>query len=205
MRTTALIAALIALLGVGAWATWAVIDRDAREEIADGDGRPGSDESPSGAPEPVDLQPVRAELEPAAAVEAESDAAATNELAELLFDSAPVVVAVPASSAEAGAENIATAASDEAGDLSEVTEVAQALSAPILVVTEDDGLTESLAELSTLAVLHSGTELDLPDKIAQIEITAKWREDLRAELGSVVEPEPISDPQSRAFFKAEEG
>ena len=189
VRSTALIAALVVLLGVGAWATWAVIDRDAGKEIADGDERPGSDQSPSGAPQPVDLQPVRAELEPAAAVKADSDAIATNELATLLFESAPVVVVV--------AEN--------ANDKSEVIEVARGLAAPILVASADDSLSETLADLSTRAVLHSGPKLDLPAEVAQIEITANWLEDLRAELGPVVEPEPISDPQSRAFFEAEEG
>lgn len=189
VRNTALIAALVALLGVGAWATWAVIDRDAGQEIADGDGHPGSDKSPSGAPQPVDLQPVRAELEPAAAVQADSDAIATNELAPLLFESAPVVV-VTAENADAKSEGV---------------EVAQQLAAPILVASADDELSEILADLSTRAVLRSGPELDLPNEVAQIEISANWREDLRAELGPVIEAEPISDPQSRAFFEAEEG
>src|SRR5699024_12152120 len=99
-----------------------------------------------------------------------------------LFESARVVVVV--------AEN--------ANDKSEVIEVARGLAAPILVASADDSLSEPLADLSTRAVLHSGPKLDLPAEVAQIEITANWLEDLRAELGPVVRSEEhTSELQSR--------
>lgn len=187
-RFLALTLALVLVLGVGVWATWAAVNRGSGDQIADGDAHPGASATEDSTPEAVDLQPDLEQLSAPGRVAAESDADATNQLTQALFTSAPVVIVV------------GTAPED----LTEILATANSLAAPILVASDDLDLPAALAEVSAQAVLAVGEEVAVPAGVTKIELSDTWHEDLREELGPIIEPQAVSGEERAAFFQGTE-
>ncbi|HLS03873.1 MAG TPA: hypothetical protein VK030_03845 [Actinomycetales bacterium] len=158
------------------------------EKITDGAADPGASQSPTPTPEPVNLQAAAAVWEGAAAVAGETDATAVNDLVTLLFESAPIVVVVD----------------ESVTDTSAAVAAAQTMAAPIVAAGPEGEASEILTDLGTEVALLADGAATVPRDVLALELTDTWHEDLRAELGPIIEPQPAETDAGLVYFDGKE-